>query len=133
MLRASIVALGLGLVALAGAGCGTPAAPKPVGLTPVVLEDTGRRAAIETRLGMELRLDLPRPREPGNVWQIIQNDTRLLKPLSDVSAPAADSGRSRVRFHAIRMGRTQLKFLAVPAGAAVADPVDYYDIVVTIQ
>src|SRR5687767_7101991 len=107
MLRASMVALVLGLLGLAGAGCGTPAVPKPVGLTPVVLEETTRRAAIETRLGMELRLDLPRPREPGNVWQVIQNDTRVLKPLSDVSAPTADSGRSRIRFHAIRMGRTQ--------------------------
>jgi hypothetical protein len=133
MLHALLTRLVLGLVCLAAAGCGTPAPPKPVGLTPVVLEGSGRRAAINTRLGMEVRLDLPRPREPGNVWRIIQNDTRLLKPLSELSAPAADTGLSRVRFHAIRMGRTQLKFLAVPAGAAVADPVDYYDIIVVIQ
>ena len=133
MLRAHTVLLLLGLIGLMGAGCGTPAEPKPVGLTPVVLEETSRRATINTRLGMEVRLDLPPPREAGNVWQIIQNDRRLLKPLSDVGAPAPDSGRSRVRFHAVHLGRAQLKFLALPAGAAVADPVDFYDIIVMIQ
>ncbi|HUR57520.1 MAG TPA: hypothetical protein VM029_07415 [Opitutaceae bacterium] len=133
MLCARTVLLLLGLIGLMGGGCGTPAASRPVGLTPVVLEETTRRATINTRLGMEVRLDLPRPREPGNVWQIIQNDTRLLKPLSDVGAPASDSGRSRVRFHAVRLGRAQLKFLALPAGAAVADPVDFYDVIVVIQ
>ncbi len=134
MFRRLLLAAALAHSGVGGSGCATRAKPKPVGLTPVNLDETNRRAAITTRLGMELRLELPAPRVSGHVWQVIQNDTRALQPLSELGAPAADSGRSTVRFHAVRQGRTQLKFIAVPARtSAVADPVDFYDVLVTIE
>lgn len=120
--------------ALISTGCTSAPKAKPAGVTPVTLDAATRRASIMTRLGMEVRLELPPPREPGNVWQIIQNDARFLQPLTEISAPSPVTGRSTVRFHAVRMGRSQLKFLAVPAVAsAVADPVDFYDVLVTVQ
>ena len=133
-MRRLFVATVLVLLGMVGTGCTHTAKAKPTGITPVTLDAATRRAAIITRLGMEVRLELPPPREPGNVWQIIQNDARYLQPLTDVGAPAPGTGRSTVRFHAVRIGRTQLKFLAVPALAStVADPVDSYDVLITVQ
>jgi hypothetical protein len=124
------------LIALAfSAGCesSTKALPKPTGTTTTVLPTDSRRGTLATQLGLEIRLELPVP-EAGHVWTIVQHDPRFLSPLGEISRPSPETGRSTAAFHAIHRGRTQLKFLAVPAhGGPEVLPVDHYELVVAIE
>lgn len=117
------------------AGCSAPGLPKPVGSSTVTLDTGSRRGSLATKLNLDLRIELPPPKVAGHVWQIIQNDTRYLMPLTDVTPPAAEGGRSVVRFQTLRIGRTTLRFAAVPPGSpgmSGVPPGDTYDLVVTI-
>jgi hypothetical protein len=125
-----IVALGLAV-----AGCETTKLPPIMGSSSVTLDANTRRQNITTKYAAELTVELPPPKQAGAVWQIMQNDTRYLRPLSEVTAPAPETGRSTIHFHAIASGRSALRFIAVPAAEKNAEttPVDSYNVLVTIQ
>lgn len=114
------------------AGCGSPGLPKPTGSSVVTLDEGSRRGSLATKLNLDLKIELPPPKVAGQVWKIIQNDTRYLMPLSDVSEPAADTARSSVRFQTVRVGRTSLRFAAVPPNSTDVAPGDIYEVIVTI-
>ena len=124
----------LAALALAG-GCETKRGlPTPIGVQTVILDPEFSDGALSVGLGMQLDLALPPVTEPGHVWQIVHNDTRYLRPLNELAPPSEDFGRSIAKFHAMRMGRSVLRFLVVPAAPVrEARPVDHYDIVVTIN
>lgn len=132
MLRPLLVTILVATIALQP-GCESKTVPKPIGTATTTLPTTSRRGTLTTKLGMEIRLELP-PAEPGHVWTIVQHDPRYLRPLGGNDKPSPETGRTTVAFHAMHAGRTQLKFLAVPAhGGPEVLPVDYYDIVVAIE
>lgn len=121
------------LLLLTFAGCESTALPKPTGTSTITLEESTRRGVLTTKLGTEIVFELPRPKRENYLWRLVQNDTRWLVPLGDMTAPTPDTGRSVVHFLAIRAGRSQLKFAALPPNITEAAPGDTYDIVVTIQ
>lgn len=115
------------------AGCETTAIAPPQDTRTVALEAATRRATLTVPLGNGLKLELPPPRTAGHAWEIVQNDTRYLHPLAPLRA-VEGVGPMTVTFHARRLGRTQLKFLAAPpSGPATAAVADYYDVIVTIE
>ena len=116
------------------AGCESTKVAGPTSSASVALDPGTRRATVTTRVGTDLRLELPPPKEPGYVWTIMQNDTRYLRPLSEISAPAADTGVSTVHFHALAIGRPALRLIAIPAGATrEATPAEIYSVIITIE
>ena len=116
------------------AGCETPKASGPTAAASVALDPDVRRATVTTKVGTDLKLELPPPKEPGYVWTIMQNDTRYLRPLSEISAPAADTGISQVHFHALAVGRPALRLIAIPAGAGKeTTPAEIYNVFITIE
>lgn len=122
------------LLSLFAAGCETQKIPPPTSTASATLDPSVRKTSLTTRLGTDLKLELPPPKRPGHVWTIMQNDTRYLRPLTEISPPAPDTGLSTVHFHAMTTGRTALRFIAIPLGASKeATPGDNYDVVVTIQ
>jgi hypothetical protein len=118
---------------LATAGCESPVQTQPKETHTVTLDASARQAAATVALGNAIRLELPPPRQPGHVWQIVQNDTRFLQPMGALQPPGSGAERTTVTFRGMRPGRTQLKFLASAPTAATGGALEYYDVVVVVE
>lgn len=133
MLRFSPAALAVLALGLGGAGCESPTGMAPRETITTTLDANARETMLTLAVGAAVKLELPPPRMPGHAWQVVQNDTRFLRPLGGIVPASGGAARATATFHALRIGRTQLKFLAAPVnGAGTAAP-DYYDVRVTIE
>lgn len=118
---------------LAVAGCESPVSNTPKETQTVTLDAATRQATLTVALGNAIRLELPPPRQPGHVWQIVQNDTRFLQPMGALQPPNSSTERTVATFRGARPGRTQLKFLASAPAPATGGTLDYYDVIVVVE
>ncbi len=118
-------------------GCETTSADnKPVSTVTLALEPGAKKATATMRFGEELKIELTAPGNADLVWELVSNDTQVLKQTSAFKfTPAASGvgGVSTISFFALRGGRTTLRFAYLRPGARETEPVDTYDIVVTIK
>ena len=134
MLRAPVTLSMLLALACAGPGCQSDRrAIRPAGETTVTLDPHTRHAEAKTKLQFEITLELPAPKSPGFVWQLIQADARFVGQTAEIE-PVTGTDRSAVSFITLHTGRTVLKFIAIPpTRAPESDPGDSYDVRLIVE
>ena len=106
---------------------------------PVTHEATEKKSTVTIRTQGELKIVLPGKGEAGFEWQIISNDPRILKPLSDVKpVSAAKSAEGPVAWAitlvAQRPGRSVMRFLyARPTADNEATTTDSREVTVVVK
>lgn len=128
-----LVAFFLAAMALACAGCGTPAAKEVIlGRTTVRADSAAKVTRATVKLAHEVTIVLRPPRTPGYVWQIAQHNSAALRQKTEVATNPA--GETTVAFLTLRTGLTRIMFALVPPnGPAEAEPADVEDVQLTIE
>lgn len=121
--------------ALLLAGCeSAPTWPAPKNTTDIVLADSRRDVATTVGLGDALHLILPAPVKAGMQWQMLAQDTKKLRTMSELQPAASGGGASEVSFQAIRtVSHTTLQFAAVDPKAATSNPDEIFTVNVSID
>lgn len=122
------------LSAAVAAGCqSTPTlAPKGRIVIPVQehLSESGRFEAT-VRLLNEVVIKLPAVAVPHNVWTVVLNDARFFHQLKPVEM--SPDGTGSATFLAIRMGRRDIRFAAVPPNGREVTSTQAYEIALTVE
>lgn len=125
----SVLAAAAGLLALSGCRTPKPALPKPIAATTIKLAPDNRDVPKSIKINETLTVVLPPPIDPGDAWEIVANNTKLLP---QISALKTDSkGGATATFMAVHFGRSLLRFVALKPGQTVSAPTDLYQIIVT--
>jgi predicted secreted protein len=113
---------------------------KDTPLEPVIHQADDKKTTASLRTTGEIKIVLPATGEAGYEWQIIANDTRILKPtgaLKFTADPkaAGKAGEWAVTFVAQRPGRSTLRFAYVHPSENGKDetPADVREVEVTVK
>jgi hypothetical protein len=135
------IVLGAAIVFLAVQGCETPSArlPPPKSTVTLVLKPGERNVPGTVPLGSALKIVLPPPSQgPSYAWEILSNNTRVLRQTSPVEAEVDAGGRAAsysVVFQATRVSppRSVVTIAAVRPGAAESESSDIYQVTVSVE
>lgn len=137
MIRRSL-ALFLLAAAILCMSAGCSSAPKVIAAKTsrtIVLDAESKRTPITAKVAEALTLQLPQPAQPQNQeWRLVSHDARMLHQSTGIGSAYA-GGAPTVTFVTQRVvSRTSLRFLLVPkTERREAEPLDSYEVVVTIQ
>lgn len=122
------------LAASAGSGCASKKPDlTPTGTAAVKLDADHKVSAFTVKQLNLVVLTLP-PADGEHRWAISFHDTRYLKLMSEIQAPASPDAGATVSFLALKTGRTRLRFLLLPTTKARSvQPIDQQEFVLTIE